>query len=194
MALSKIELKLSIHESEESKAIPDVENEDGWYEKDRFLLTVLYIDGERITDDFSNPNLFMGDVADFGAFVVKSHNPKPNWLNEKEKMRYSGFYPITCSCGEAGCAGIWDGVHSFHKKNIVKWKITDGKTRRMLGAKYLSFDRKQYEAEIDKIWKFLHENKDEVLYEYGSKSTVQSYLDFWKEKFPELYKEYEDVK
>lgn len=39
-------------------------------------------------------------------------------------MRGSGQYDIfTCSCGEPGCAGIWEGIVVLHWPNSIRWLI-----------------------------------------------------------------------
>lgn len=193
MPISKIKIELKICESEEAEVMDLGEDGKEIYDKDRFIHTTLYINDKRVTSPAPTKETLMdysadGDVSSYTDFIFRSKNNRPRYLKDGEKSRYSAFTPITCSCGQAGCAGIWDGVHSFHKKDIVKWKITDPKTKKMLGAKYLSFDKKQYENEIEKIWEFLHENKDVILYEYGSKVTIKETLEFYKEKYPLVYR------
>ncbi len=39
-------------------------------------------------------------------------------------LYYPGeFYIFTCGCGNAGCAGIWDGVLVRHEPHIVRWRL-----------------------------------------------------------------------
>ena len=33
------------------------------------------------------------------------------------------FFLITCTCGEAGCAGIFDGVLVTHEGESIRWKV-----------------------------------------------------------------------
>lgn len=36
----------------------------------------------------------------------------------------SGEYEIlTCSCGESGCAGIWEGIIVIHRQESIQWLI-----------------------------------------------------------------------
>ena len=60
------------------------------------------------------------------------------------------FYPFTCSCGVAGCASIWDGVHVKWRKKSVEWRIKDKRDgyENILDSMFYSFDRKQYEQEV----------------------------------------------
>ena len=50
---------------------------------------------------------------------------------------------FTCSCGVAGCAGIWRGVVVVHQDNLILWKAFFAK-----GRKVFLFDKEQYKAEI----------------------------------------------
>lgn len=60
------------------------------------------------------------------------------------------FYPFTCSCGVAGCASIWDGIHVKWRKNSVEWRIKDKRDgyENILDKMFYSFDRKQYEQSV----------------------------------------------
>ena len=33
------------------------------------------------------------------------------------------FFLVTCSCGEPGCAGIFDGVLITHEGELIRWKV-----------------------------------------------------------------------
>lgn len=60
-------------------------------------------------------------------FILKNHSTVDVHKNEKTGELYSNFYVISCSCGEAGCYGIWDGVHIEinEDKNIISWKVPE---------------------------------------------------------------------
>lgn len=60
------------------------------------------------------------------------------------------FYPFTCSCGVAGCASIWGGIHVKWRKKSVEWRIKDKRDgyKKILDKMFYSFDRKQYEQEV----------------------------------------------
>ncbi|ULG01939.1 hypothetical protein phiA047_0208 [Aeromonas phage phiA047] len=62
----------------------------------------------------------------------------------------TAFYPFTCSCGIAGCASIWDGIHVKWRKNSVEWRIKDKRDgyESILDKMFYSFDRKQYQKEV----------------------------------------------
>lgn len=62
----------------------------------------------------------------------------------------TNFYPLTCSCGVAGCASIWDGIHVKWRKKSVEWRIKDKRDgyEKITDKMFYSFDRKQYEQEV----------------------------------------------
>lgn len=66
------------------------------------------------------------------------------------RYNLTDFYPFTCSCGVAGCASIWDGIHVKWRKNSVEWRIKDKRDgyENILDKMFYSFDRKQYEQEV----------------------------------------------
>ena len=35
------------------------------------------------------------------------------------------YYIFTCGCGEAGCAGIFEGVHVSFEGDLIKWLVRD---------------------------------------------------------------------
>lgn len=89
------------------------------------------------------------------------------------------FYPFTCSCGVAGCASIWDGIHVKWRKKSVEWRIKDKRDgyEKILDKMFYSFDRKQYEQEVltayQTLCKLVEKNpKNEsawVVYEFDGK-------------------------
>lgn len=66
------------------------------------------------------------------------------------RYNLTDFYPFTCSCGVAGCASIWNGIHVKWRKNSVEWRIKDKRDgyEKILDKMFYSFDRKQYEQEV----------------------------------------------
>ena len=62
----------------------------------------------------------------------------------------SNFYPFTCSCGVAGCASIWNGIHVKWRKNSIEYRIKDKRDgyENILDKMFYLFDRKQYELEV----------------------------------------------
>ena len=70
----------------------------------------------------------------------------------------STFYPFTCSCGNAGCASIWNGIFSKHRKYTVEYRIKDKRDGySFLPKSFYSFDKQEYIDQIVKAWKYLND-------------------------------------
>lgn len=109
--------------------------------KDKYHLCVhLEING-KVIDFYTDPN----DVA------FKWNQSTKDWYREcRDKhgikdCNWSVFHPFTCSCGVAGCAGIWDGIYVKIRKHTVEWKVREGDGYDFLDQRFYSFDRVQYE-------------------------------------------------
>lgn len=116
----------------------------------------VYVNGLEVSKDYSV------DILSFFAYLNKS----TKYFYSKETCRhykYSEFYPITCTCGIAGCADIFDGVHVKRRKYCVEWNFARG-YERVFGKKSLVFDRKLYEKELKNLWSFMSKNKDSVYF------------------------------
>jgi len=100
--------------------------------------------------DFSTDTaIASGNIATYVALKLKIDGcePYPGTIDPGELIRstvHGDEYEIfTCSCGVAGCAGIWRGVVIVHDSNLVLWKAFYAK-----GRKVFLFDKEQYKAEI----------------------------------------------
>jgi len=63
------------------------------------------------------PSLWVNDECVSEGFVVDLRNLVAT-------LKGSGEYEIvTCSCGEPGCAGIWQGIIVFHYYDLIRWLI-----------------------------------------------------------------------
>lgn len=178
--LDTIKIKLQIKDyfvDEEGNSVQSKEVLD-WDMDSRIIETVISINGEAIDH-----------VADFHAFFTNSQDCRNRWDFEdgRKRSRYSAFYPFTCGCGSAGCAGIKEGIQTKHGKNIVKWKVKDKKTKRFLDKKYYSFDQALYEIQINSIVTWLEENKGELVCMEGDPYPVANELEFalkvWSKRF-----------
>lgn len=67
------------------------------------LRVALMIDGEAFVD----PQQY---AIDLQALVSSQYSPKE-------------YYIITCTCGDAGCAGIWKGIQVLHDAVSVHWVV-----------------------------------------------------------------------
>lgn len=112
--------------------------------------------------------LDINHFSDWFAFVSYSHDNRSYDEIENDTEgdpELSSFEPFTCSCGIGGCAGIYDGIYSRHDEQTVEWNVTDEVTKKLLGKRYFSFDKNQYETEVKKIHLWLAENKELIIYD-----------------------------
>lgn len=93
------------------------------------------------------------DVHSLAMFSMK-HNPK-----EYKESKWSCFYLFSCSCGAAGCAGIWDGIHVKVRKNSVEWRVKKKSGYQFLDKQFYSFDRKQYTKALRSFFGWLYMNQ-----------------------------------
>lgn len=95
-------------------------------------------------------------------------------------MEKSGQYDIlTCSCGEPGCAGIWEGVVVIHWPEAIRWLIPepivkplepdDEEEKRIFRFKERCFRKPDYCAAITSA---LAEAKSLILRDVDSAETV----------------------
>lgn len=116
----------------------------------------VYVNGLEVSKNYSV------DILSF--FVHLNKTTKYLYSKEiKKEYRYSEFFPITCTCGWAGCADICDGVHIKRNKRFVKWNLIHG-YERIFKKSSLIFDRQLYEKELKSLWSFISNNKDTVYY------------------------------
>jgi len=64
---------------------------------------------------------------------------------------YSNFYPFTCSCGVAGCAGIFDGVHLKVRGRSVEWRVKKDIGYEFLDKRFYQFDKTNYFNMIERL-------------------------------------------
>lgn len=67
------------------------------------------------------------------------------------RKKYSGFYPWTCSCGVAGCNGIFDGVHLKVRGRSVEWKVKKNMGYKFLDKTFYQFDKQDYFSMIERL-------------------------------------------
>lgn len=74
---------------------------------------------------------------------------KPGWKGDYQSG-YSWDEFLTCSCGNAGCAGYFDGIHIHRKKNTVrvfgskKHGYSEGPF--LTGDDVVFFDKEEYDS------------------------------------------------
>jgi len=148
---------------------------------DRIELTPELSEGEIITTVKINSKV-INWFADYTAFLNSSHDNRTWWQKEENLQRDKGsdFYPFNCSCGEPGCAGIWDGIYSKHRARTVEWRIPKDSGYEFLDKPFYRFSRGLYDAELKVLWDFLLENKDEKLVDYFNepRHTIQNIMKY----------------
>lgn len=137
-----------------------------YIEDSKALETTVYIDGELVTWGFVEPINFFQDVVRKGINL-------PYFLREKSKAYYythksTCFEPFTCSCGVAGCAGIWNGIMTKHRRYTVEWRCEKEDGYHFIKTFY-SFDKWQYINAITAAYKQLKEliDRNVIIEEYG---------------------------
>lgn len=156
-------------------------------EEDKELHTIILINDKPV-------NHFT-DVYELFIHFNKTHTRQPetfeSWKGIQKRELFSGFYPFTCDCGVSGCAGIWDGIYQKVRGWTVEWKIIDKEKNgySFLDKSYYNFHKMEYNHEVVKAWKWLHDNKHLVIDMYGCyEETVGDRLDSIYECCPEEVK------
>lgn len=73
--------------------------------------------------------------------------------NDKSDSKASSFYPFTCSCGEPGCAGIWNGIRVKNRRKTVEWRTSKEDGYKFLDKQFYSFDKAQYIQETSGLFR-----------------------------------------
>ncbi len=87
-------------------------------------------------------DLFVDNVplVDFGMYAIDM----PELLFT---IDYDGdFFPVTCTCGAPGCAGVFRPTTVRHQAGLVRWHVPEPDPPRDL-----TFDEDQYSAEIVRL-------------------------------------------
>lgn len=114
------------------------------------------------------------------------------WMNHEpgqfpEFIR-SAFQPFSCSCGIAGCAGIYDGIYIKERKYSVEWRAKKEDGYEFLPKTFFSFEKHHYASAFNKFffWLMTQEDVDKKLcvdlgYYSGDETTVEDFFN-WLEK------------
>lgn len=106
--------------------------------------------------------------------------------SEYPQASWSCFYLFSCSCGAAGCAGIWDGIHVKVRKHSVEWRARKEYGYGFLNKQFYSFDRAQYTKAIRSFFGWLKINSWDVDHKMcvdlghynGDETTVEEFFDW----------------
>lgn len=143
--------KLNIEPTTIKDMITSYDEDSGEWVDNEYLMirtfkSTIHIDGKEVDSYVDIYSLF---------FDVKKWRQK----SEVSNADYSVFMPFSCSCGEAGCAGIWDGIYLKIRKHTVEWRVKSDKDGygRLLDKRFYQFSRLDYELELKSAWKKLNE-------------------------------------
>lgn len=124
-----------------------MEDDDRW-EEDKpqkfYVRFNLIINGEEIKHYTSYENLLRVNKS---IDCYKDWDGQMFWHNRE----YSLFQPFTCSCGDSGCAGIWDGIHMKVRGHTVEWRIKKDAGYDFLPKLFFSFDKSEYFGMLDRL-------------------------------------------
>lgn len=126
------------------------------------------------------------------SILLKSldHRPLDYWGDIIHGARWSVFYPWSCSCGDAGCAGLWEGIYVKVRKYSVEWRIEKNTGYDFLPKRFYSFQRTQYEKGLEdlkeKLYNLVYQYEDKVVvdcgYYEGDEKTLNDFLKYVEEK------------
>lgn len=84
------------------------------------------------------------------ALVLRSLDHSVVW-DGKVIEGYSGFEPFTCSCGDGGCAGIWDGIYIKERGHSIEWRAKANDGYGFLQKSFFNFEKSQYKKAFDQL-------------------------------------------
>lgn len=148
--------------------------------EDRLAFFVM-VNGRQVQDEY-NTNV----VAFFSQFKVDTSLQKQEYNG-----RYyteSGFYPLSCSCGSAGCNGFHDGIYQKNKKYSVEWRVDPKYYANHLPKRYYSFWINNYRKSVLGCWWWLVETLSNSK-EYNSEALerLQEIVEIMKDWHPKQY-------
>lgn len=113
------------------------------------LVIYVYIDGVLVKWNVVDPVSFFMDIYNKGLNVPAYGDAKTR--DYFYNLKISTFEPFTCGCGVSGCAGIWTGIMTKHRKHTVEWRC-DVKEGYHFLKPFYSFNRIQYHDAIYELY------------------------------------------
>jgi len=156
------------------------------------LITTVYINGDKVKWNFVEVFDFFVDVMNIGVNVSYWAEPHARNKITYYMNKHSLFEPFSCSCGASGCAGIWNGILTKHRKHTVEWRAEKEDGYKFI-KRFYSFDKNQYYSEVKKAWNTLvdmfdrgvvveYHGQDELLYNrYKNYYVFDSVEQYFKE-------------
>lgn len=83
--------------------------------------------------------------VDVYSLVMKNTKCKSDWGD------WSAFYPWACSCGDAGCAGIWSGISVRERGYSIEWRAKREDGYGFLPKTFFNFEKSQYKRAFDDL-------------------------------------------
>ena len=175
--MDKFELKLNSSSYTEERTY--VENEFGEdVNCGPYQHTTNYVSAEIIINN-QKVDCFVDYFALFHDVLDKGYT-NPFW--SEGQGTDSNFYPFTCSCGNAGCASIWNGIFSKHRKYTVEYRIKDKRDGyNFLPKSFYSFNKQEYINQIVKAWKYLNDLDKSFTDGFDHSSDLYETLSYIKE-------------
>lgn len=135
------------------------ENSDDFYVKKIITLDCLYLD--MYINGVNVSERYYTNIFDFFIYLRNSTSLYQDKKEKKGFVSFGSFYPLTCTCGNAGCAGIYDGIHIKRRKHTIDWNYRYG-FEKIFKKEKLKFRRDLYELELLKLWQFMAKNLHNV--------------------------------
>lgn len=83
--------------------------------------------------------------VDVYSLVMKNTKCKSDWGD------WSAFYPWVCSCGDAGCAGIWSGISVRERGYSIEWRAKRDDGYGFLPKTFFNYEKTAYKRAFDDL-------------------------------------------
>lgn len=110
-------------------------------------------------------------------------------LNMKESIENDDFYLFSCSCGVAGCAGIWEPIKVELNNSNISFIIPENSNYSFLDKNKYTFNLEQLQSEIEHFIHLLEEqlkymeNLDNLMItldnDFEFDESIKDFLDFY---------------
>ena len=130
---------------------------DGWDEdkpQPEYMRFHLIINGVKInkyTDPTELTHFINQDMCYTKCYWYPNCDIEQEVVYQDNEKEYSSFYPFTCSCGVAGCNGIFDGVHLKVMGRSVEWRVKKNMGYEFLDKTFYQFDKQDYFSMIERL-------------------------------------------
>lgn len=98
----------------------------------------------KVTVVINDVRIGWNQSVDVYDLVLSNLSHKPTWGVQGEQNWWSVFRPFTCSCGDSGCAGIWDGIYVRERGYSIEWRAKREDGYGFLLKTFFNFEKSQY--------------------------------------------------